>query len=114
MPAMQGTRQNRSILHAKADMKSQLFAKNAEMSQGVPTISGKLVTSEKDHTRKGSASRFSATVRRTLKIMKISHLCRQHPLLRVYLYISLPGSLISPMGARPFLRSRSSKMQRST
>ncbi len=33
MLALKGTRQNRSILHAKADMKSQLFAKNAKMSR---------------------------------------------------------------------------------
>jgi hypothetical protein len=100
MLAMKGTRQNRSILHAKADMKSQLFAKNAEMSRVFRRFPGSRLRPKKDHTRKGSARRFSATMRRTLKIMKISHLCRRHPLLRVYFYISLAGSLISPMGAR--------------
>jgi hypothetical protein len=76
-----------------------LFAKNAEMSRVFRRfpVAG---TSDKT-TRKGSASRSSAMVRRTRKITGKSATCGVSiPFLTVYFYINLPNSHLSPMGAR--------------
>ena len=59
MPAMKGTRQNRSILKAKADVKvSMLFAKNAEMSRVLQRFPGSRLRPKKTTPEKALPAAF--------------------------------------------------------
>ena len=87
----EGTRQNRSVVHAKADMQPRCFWRQMLRSAVFSTISRKQARSKRPHSK----TPLSAAPRCTecKKRRKISRLCLWNPFLRVYFYINLSSTL---------------------
>jgi hypothetical protein len=73
-----------------------LFVKNAEMSRVFRRFPGSRLRPQRPHPKRLCQPLFRNGAPNAKNHRKISHLCRQHPFLRVYFYINLPSRLLSP------------------